>query len=894
MNPFSKTEWDFHERPASITPQQNTNNNQNGSFGERTRRNGNNNNQNQNEQMTSNQVFHPANTIINPFSSQHSRSTLQHSSETPLSLSPFNNHSSSAPPSSSSSSSLSLGSEGPSSSSLDPNPISRILQQPPSLFNSASPMIPKRKDSQSSLSSSAFTSSQPSNIFATPSSSANSLAQSHSSSNLLYSSPFAPHSQNQRISSSASSTAASSPSPSSSRQFLSASDHTQMRSASSMDADDQEDEEGNGGPLQSSEVSQTISRLEELVHQEALLIQQFRREFTSPSPPHLLMSSPADLANLGSRLSTLWRMKTRTLQGLVIVDNPPDNPLSLSESKKHTATSSIGTLTVVQHPAESIVANRYMIPYPAVSFVLNKSSTPAFSHSLIVRVSLSYFDAAEEIAKTSDGKQDLLQGVKTVNIDATGQAIFNKLKIMEVSSKHKHQPFCLIFELEKYGEHGNKEPVMKVKSTPFQVQSRPSKRRFEHSSNNETPTKRLRISETGVNGGGHHANGSDSADGEGENEMDDDDDVKMSISTDPDHPSLKRSDSREHRPKKVSRASLHRSAPDGLSSHSAGEGGDAEMRSPAGNQDPDDIKFVDITELLVLPQKEAAKRLGISESMLCKRFKESTRRKWPYRNLRKIEKVVNAMRAHKLDNCLTMDERDRIDRLQQEKRECLKPVRIRLTPSDKIPFVLNRSKSSFTEEVDDGWCSEEEDEVSDEEISSEVIMTLETLRTSKDHAPPPKSSGTKKRSTSSQTPPISPSHPTSSSSSSLTPPQPSSLSSSSSASSSSLSDAPTQDSQPDSQPLIEPPVVLFPPRRSGNLPLPACPSPEPPAPVQMLPYGAAQTLSKSADGWKKAASKEIRKSGVHPTLSSQTSVFPPPSSSSDQTSESPAPRDSSN
>jgi hypothetical protein len=34
---------------------------------------------------------------------------------------------------------------------------------------------------------------------------------------------------------------------------------------------------------------------------------------------------------------------------------------------------------------------------------------------------------------------------------------------------------------------------------------------------------------------------------------------------------------------------------------------------------------------LTLPQKEAAAKLGISESMLCKRFKECTRRKWPYR-----------------------------------------------------------------------------------------------------------------------------------------------------------------------------------------------------------------------------------------------------------------------
>ena len=45
----------------------------------------------------------------------------------------------------------------------------------------------------------------------------------------------------------------------------------------------------------------------------------------------------------------------------------------------------------------------------------------------------------------------------------------------------------------------------------------------------------------------------------------------------------------------------------------------------------EDENYIDITDLLILPQKEAAKRLGISESMLCKRFKECTKRKWPYR-----------------------------------------------------------------------------------------------------------------------------------------------------------------------------------------------------------------------------------------------------------------------
>ena len=65
----------------------------------------------------------------------------------------------------------------------------------------------------------------------------------------------------------------------------------------------------------------------------------------------------------------------------------------------------------------------------------------------------------------------------------------------------------------------------------------------------------------------------------------------------------------------------------------SGEGGadettkDSSSASAEGN-------YIDITDLLTLPQKEAAKKLGISESMLCKRFKECTRRKWPYRYVR--------------------------------------------------------------------------------------------------------------------------------------------------------------------------------------------------------------------------------------------------------------------
>ncbi len=49
--------------------------------------------------------------------------------------------------------------------------------------------------------------------------------------------------------------------------------------------------------------------------------------------------------------------------------------------------------------------------------------------------------------------------------------------------------------------------------------------------------------------------------------------------------------------------------------------------------------------MLKLPQKTAAAVLGISESMLCKRFKEFTRRKWPYRQMQKLNATITQVRS---------------------------------------------------------------------------------------------------------------------------------------------------------------------------------------------------------------------------------------------------------
>eukprot|EP01122_Echinamoeba_exundans_P012712 TRINITY_DN53_c0_g1_i1.p1 TRINITY_DN53_c0_g1~~TRINITY_DN53_c0_g1_i1.p1 ORF type:complete len:399 (-),score=34.38 TRINITY_DN53_c0_g1_i1:339-1535(-) len=55
-------------------------------------------------------------------------------------------------------------------------------------------------------------------------------------------------------------------------------------------------------------------------------------------------------------------------------------------------------------------------------------------------------------------------------------------------------------------------------------------------------------------------------------------------------------------------------------------------------------RLVDISPYLNLPQKEAAKRLGLPVSTLSKRWKDATHdRKWPYRTIAKIDKEVMAI-----------------------------------------------------------------------------------------------------------------------------------------------------------------------------------------------------------------------------------------------------------
>jgi hypothetical protein len=89
-------------------------------------------------------------------------------------------------------------------------------------------------------------------------------------------------------------------------------------------------------------------------------------------------------------------------------------------------------------------------------------------------------------------------------------------------------------------------------------------------------------------------------------------------------------------------------------------------------------QMVDITALLSLPQRDAALHLGISESMLCKRYKECTNLKWPHRYLGKLDKKIAAKRAALAHAPSALDD-EALVKLLEEKARILKPVQIRLS-----------------------------------------------------------------------------------------------------------------------------------------------------------------------------------------------------------------------
>jgi hypothetical protein len=310
-------------------------------------------------------------------------------------------------------------------------------------------------------------------------------------------------------------------------------------------------------------------------------------------------------------------------------------------------------IIIEDQPYGNVVANKYLEP-PLRVKVGEEYSLLAKEGSLQVTAVLCGSLTEARINRTSDGKQNILQGYTILPITPEGYATFNKLKIMDVSSKHHHQPFSIQLQLQEIKKTGSVVSIGEpIKSAPLRVQSRINKK-------GTTRTSLFNI-----------------------------------------------------KTKKKSRTDI-------------------------------DCNYIDITSLLVLPQKEAASKLGISESMLCKRFKECTRRKWPYRYLRKIDKMLQ-MFSPKSGYFAGTEDQEKIDRLKREREECLQPVKIRITGNDKVSVKLQsmintkdgtllRNTSLSETESDEGslGSSQDQEEVEihsfeDDEIS-QVAETLNSLK----------------------------------------------------------------------------------------------------------------------------------------------------------------------
>jgi hypothetical protein len=436
-----------------------------------------------------------------------------------------------------------------------------------------------------------------------------------------------------------------------------------------------------------------LAELEHLLAREGQLLEQLKLQFktghhpASLSPqlsanPHNqelinelpLLTSEQQSKRVAQELRTILESKKIVLAALMpsLVDTSEPSREQVAKPPASALPPQLATellMAITSQPAEIAVANRYLMPGPVIA-VATGQLPKGETGTLIVSVRLLYHASGKEVTTTLHGKQDILQGIRQVTVDKLGRAIFNKLKVMEVSSKHRHQSFCLEFSLEEYSAQGLKRTITNAKSTPFHVQSRPAKRKRE--AGEEDGAANGKEGEVGEMGSPSGAAG-----GGGQ----------------------KKSPSKD---KKLRR-----------SIEGSGEGGadettkDSSSASAEGN-------YIDITDLLTLPQKEAAKKLGISESMLCKRFKECTRRKWPYRYLRKIDKIINMLNLHKADGeGMSEEDRDKLTRLHKEREECLRPVKIRITSYDRLSPIMRHRKTSDNDE---------------EDIPIDALQTLEMLR----------------------------------------------------------------------------------------------------------------------------------------------------------------------
>ncbi|PRP87813.1 hypothetical protein PROFUN_04287 [Planoprotostelium fungivorum] len=459
---------------------------------------------------------------------------------------------------------------------------------------------------------------------------------------------------------------------------------------------------------------------EQLIHREQTLLEQLKT-FSS----NVDASQDPKFISLQGEIRTFFEHKMTVLNPLIESITPQETKTPTTNPMQNVPPvipaveeKAMPSLIINQQPLEVIIANRYIVPAPCIMVTIPKSYYAACQASngpaapftvdarapnftLVICAYLYYHLTDKEVSKTIDGKQDILQGVKRISIDVHGMhqsavgnnpnlttvITFSKLKILEVSSKHKHQPFSLVFAIEEYTK-GAKRVIATTKSTLFQVLSRPTSTTY----SNHVNTMRRSLSQD-----------------------------QMIVSN------IKREDRTNDNEEGVPRS---------------------ETTCENTSTDGGTMILQDITELLTLPQKEAALKLGISESMLCKRFKESTRRKWPYRYLRKLEKVIKMLVVQESDGSMpSREDRDKLDRLVKEKEECLRPVKIRITANDRIismntPSGMTSSgglkrappaeeKTSLTEStgiVTFNGDSSNEDEDEDQYDDQFVLETLKLLK----------------------------------------------------------------------------------------------------------------------------------------------------------------------
>ncbi len=133
--------------------------------------------------------------------------------------------------------------------------------------------------------------------------------------------------------------------------------------------------------------------------------------------------------------------------------------------------------------------------------------------------------------------------------------------------------------------------------------------------------------------------------------------------------------------------------------------------------------MVDITALLSMPQRQAAELLGISEGMLCKRYKECTTRKWPFRRLMKLEKKIASKHALLAKTGrLSPSDRLLLDNLIKEKDSLLTPVQIRVTKMQDGAQNKKLKKVSSDEHWMKDYETEQTERRADTEIQEQALF----------------------------------------------------------------------------------------------------------------------------------------------------------------------------